>query len=109
MSILERSSKLLYNLAHFSYGFSVALTYFCPWTLYLNIVIVLFRLRVHFLVEIKRYKSRIRVRIVGSQICDYENVAKKIKIIRNTCPETDIVYIEDIKEILCVRDMRYFE
>ena len=42
------------------YGFSVVLIHFCPWTLNLHIVIVLLRLRVHFSVEIKRYKSRIR-------------------------------------------------
>ena len=35
-----------------------------------------------------------------SQICDYENLAKKIKIISNTCAEKDIVNIEHIKELL---------
>ena len=44
-----------------SYCFSVVLTYFCPWTLNLHIAIVLLRLRVHYSVEIKRYKSRIRI------------------------------------------------
>ena len=48
----------------FSYGFSVVLTCFCPWTLNLYIAIVLLRLRVHYSVEIKRYKSQIRIRIV---------------------------------------------
>ena len=36
---------------------------FCPWTLNLPIAIVLLRLRVHYSVEIKRYKSQIRIRI----------------------------------------------
>ena len=45
----------------FSYGFSVVLTYFCPWTLNLDIAIVLLHLRVHCSVEIKHYKSRIRM------------------------------------------------
>ena len=31
---------------------------FCPWTLNLPIAIVLLRLRVHYSVEIKRYKSQ---------------------------------------------------
>ena len=43
-----------------------------------------------------------------SQICDYENVAKKIKIISSTCAE-DIVNIEHIKELLCMRYTWYFE
>ena len=42
---------------------SVVLTYVCPWTLNLLIAIVLLRLRVHYSVEIKRYKSPIRIRI----------------------------------------------
>ena len=46
----------------FSYGFSVVLTYFCHWTLNLHIAIVLLCLRGHYLVKIKRYKSRIRIR-----------------------------------------------
>ena len=37
---------------------------FCPWTLNLPIAIVLLRLRVHYSVEIKRYKSQIRIRII---------------------------------------------
>ena len=52
----------------FSYGFSVVLTYFCPWTLNLHIAIVLLRLRVHYSVEIKRYKSRIRIRVTFNLI-----------------------------------------
>ena len=40
------------------------LTYFCPWNLNLHIAIVLLRLRAHFSVEIKRYKSRIRIRLL---------------------------------------------
>ena len=36
---------------------------FCPWTLNLPIAIVLLRLRVHYSVEIKRYKSQIRIRM----------------------------------------------
>ena len=39
----------------------MVLTYFCPWTLNLHIAIVLLRLGVHFTVEIKLYKSRIRI------------------------------------------------
>ena len=38
-------------------------TYFCPWTLNLHIAIVLLHLRVHYSVEIKCYKSQIRIRI----------------------------------------------
>ena len=34
-------------------------TYFCPWILNLHIAIVLLRLRVHYSVEIKRYKSQL--------------------------------------------------
>ena len=39
-------------------------TCFCPWTLNLHIAIVLLRLRVHYSVEIKRYKSQIRIRMI---------------------------------------------
>ena len=39
-------------------------TYFCPWPLNLHIAIVLLRLRVHYSVEIKHYKSQIRIRIL---------------------------------------------
>ena len=39
-------------------------TCFCPWTLNLPIAIVLLRLGVHYSLEIKRYKSQIRIRIV---------------------------------------------
>ena len=46
----------------FSYGFSVVLTCFCPWTWNLYIAIVLLHLKVHYSVEIKRYKSQIRTR-----------------------------------------------
>ena len=35
---------------------------FCPWTLNLPIAMVLLRLRVHYSVEIKCYKSQIRTR-----------------------------------------------
>ena len=68
LPFLERSSKPISTQRHillspfFSYGFSVVLTYFCPWTLNLHIAIVLLRLRVHYSVEIKHYK-RIRIRI----------------------------------------------
>ena len=41
----------------------MVLTCFCPWTLNLYTAIVLLRLRVHYSVEIKRYKSQIRIRI----------------------------------------------
>ena len=41
----------------------MVLTYLCPWTLNLHIAIVLLCLRAHYLVEIKRYKSLIRIRI----------------------------------------------
>ena len=47
----------------FSDGFFVVPNYFCPWTLNLHIAIVLLLLRVHYSVEIKRYKSRIRIRM----------------------------------------------
>ena len=59
-----------------SYGFSVVLTYFCPWTLNLHIAIVLLRLRVHYSVEIKRYKSQIRIRIL---FCMYKMEYIKLK------------------------------
>ena len=42
----------------------MVLTYFCPWTLNLHIAIVLLHLRVHYSVEIKRYKSGIRIRTI---------------------------------------------
>ena len=41
--------------------------YFCPWTLNLHIAIVLLRLRAHYSVEIKRYKSQIKIRIFQLQ------------------------------------------
>ena len=41
---------------------------FCPWTLNLPIAIVLLRLRVHYSVEIKCYKSQIRIRIWVTKI-----------------------------------------
>ena len=34
-----------------------------------------------------------------SQICDYENVARRIKIISNTCNEKNIVNIQPIKSL----------
>ena len=52
-------NKLLHIVL--SYGFSVVPTYFCPWNLNLHIAIVLLCLRVHYSVEIKHYKSRIRI------------------------------------------------
>ena len=62
LPLLERNSKTISMQRHillsiFSYGFSVVLTFFCPWTLNLHIDIVLLHLRVHDSVEIKRYKS----------------------------------------------------
>ena len=65
-SFRKKLQTYLYTKAYppeliFSYGFSVVSTYFCPWTLNLHIAIVLLRLRVHYSVEIKRYKSRIRI------------------------------------------------
>ena len=44
-----------------------------------------------------------------SQICDCENVAKKIKIISNTCAEKEIENIEHIKNLVYLRDIRYFD
>ena len=52
------------NLHCSTYGFSVVPTYFCPWTLNLHIAIVLLRLGVYYSVEIKRYKSQIRIRLL---------------------------------------------
>ena len=68
LALLERSSKLISMQRHiflssFSYGFSVVPTCLCPWTLNLHIAIVLLHLRVHYSVEIKRYKSLIRTRL----------------------------------------------
>ena len=66
LPLSERSSKPISTQRHiliFSYGFSVVLTYFCPWTLNLDITIGLLHLRVQYLVEIKCFKSRIRIRI----------------------------------------------
>ena len=42
-------------------GFSMVLTFFCPWTLNLYIAIGLLCLRVQNSVEIKRYNSQIRM------------------------------------------------
>ena len=56
------------NFLIFSYGFSVVPTCFCPWTLNLHIAIVLLRLRVHYSVEIKRYKSQIELEFNEDQI-----------------------------------------
>ena len=69
LPVLERSSKPISTkryilFSSFSYGFSVVLTYFCPWTLNSDIAFVLLRLRVHYSLEIKHYKSRIRIRII---------------------------------------------
>ena len=66
--LLERSSKpismqRLILLSSLFLWLSVVPTCFCPWTLNLPIAIVLLRLRVHYSVEIKRYKSQIRIRI----------------------------------------------
>ena len=68
ISLMYQNFAYLYTKAYppwliFSYGFSVVPTYLCPWTLNLHIAIVLSRLRVHYSVEIKCYKSQIRIRI----------------------------------------------
>ena len=67
-SFRKKLNTYLYTKAYpplfiFSYGFSVVLAYLCPWTLILHIAVVLLCLRVHFSMEIKRYKSRIRIKI----------------------------------------------
>ena len=61
-------AKAYPSLLIFCYGFSVVLTYFCPWTLNLDIAVVLLRLRVHYSVEIKCCKSPIRIRIELSEL-----------------------------------------
>ena len=63
-SFRKKHKTYLYAKAYppqliFSYGFTVVVTYF--WTLNLHVAIVLLRLRVHYSVEIKCYKSRIRI------------------------------------------------
>ena len=60
--------------------FSMVLTYFSPWTLNLYIAIVLLRLRVHYSVEIKRYKSPIRIRIISLLILLLE-----VRNVKTTC------------------------
>ena len=42
-------------------------------------------------------------------ICDYENVARKIKPVGNTSKEHDIVNIKHIKLLPSMRDRRNFE
>ena len=41
---------------------------FCPWTFNLPIAMVLLRLRVHYSVEIKRYKSQIRIKVTNLEL-----------------------------------------
>ena len=50
------------NIAHLE---MVGPDLFLSWTLNLHIAIVLLRLTVHYSVEIKRYKSRIRIKMVN--------------------------------------------
>ena len=57
----------------------MVLTYFCPWTLNLHIAIVLLHLRVHYSVEIKRYKSQIRIRIAVAELCESEFTLFEVK------------------------------
>ena len=69
VSFRKKLKAYLYAKAYpplliFSYGFSMVPTYFCPWTLNLHIAIVLLLFRVHYSVEIKHYKSQIRIRIL---------------------------------------------
>ena len=67
--LLERSSKPIstQRLILLSSLFFMASLWcrpvFCPWTLNLPIAMVLLHLRVHYSVEIKHYKSQIRIRI----------------------------------------------
>ena len=51
-------------------------TCFCPWTLNLHIAIVLLCLRVHYLVEIKRYKSQLEL-----ELGDLNNEAQQVELI----------------------------
>ena len=73
--LLERSSKpistqrLILLSSLFLWLLCGADLVFCPWTLNLPIAIVLLRLRVDYSVEIKRYKSQIRIRIFYVQKC----------------------------------------
>ena len=67
-SFRKKLKTYLYTKAYplwliFSYGFTVVPTCFCPWTLNLHYAFVLLRLRVRYSVEIKRYKSQIRITV----------------------------------------------